>query len=625
MKQMLRLLWVLTLAAFVFAQTDVNLSEYRLRKIFFNGNKNFSDRQLKRYIDIKPMRTRRAMERLSYRYIKSQSKSLQNFYVSEGFLNCSVKDSLIINQDNELHLYFNIKENQQYFIKQISIEGNELLTDGEILELLGMKVGEPFKQYIYYNNLKKILSRYSKLGHPFAGIREEYDWDVNMEITLFINEDISYNIDKINLKGNKSVGSSFIRRHFIIKEGEPYQLDKINRTQDRIYEMGAFNSVNIIPVDPDTSSGLVDLNVSVIESKARRFDFKLGAKQSYGQKISYSSLYLEPEWTHKNLFHRAHRFRVGVTYELQLQNLSPEHLINAEVAYTVPWLIYLRLPTTLKLYYDRMGYDPSVDNDLLENEIQTKYGINLSSIWRYNRNIYTRGSVSLENFKSEFNNIREEFKPQTEISLRSRFDNRNNFIYPSKGWNILLYGGYVLGTEAESNTEYFRFEGSVNTYNRITRNMVLAARLEAGQFINRRDSINATLIYQMGSESTVRGWRKSIGNEHKVNVNDSTTSTIYASKAKMMANLELRYDLPWNFGFDVFLDAGRLDEDLSTIFNWDSYYVNTGFGIYYRTPIGPIRVEFPIILNDPNIALGRDEDLNRKWYEMINFGLLFAF
>jgi len=93
----------------------------------------------------------------------------------------------------------------------------------------------------------------------------------------------------------------------------------------------------------------------------------------------------------------------------------------------------------------------------------------------------------------------------------------------------------------------------------------------------------------------------------------------------MLANLELRYDLPWNFGFDIFLDAGRLDEDLSTIFNWDTYYVNTGFGIYYRTPIGPIRVEFPIILNDPNIALGRDEDLNRKWYEMINFGLLFAF
>jgi len=620
MKRILTIFLLIVIAGFAMAQNSNILLDYKLRKVFYNGNTSFADRQLKRYVDIKPVITKRAMRRITYRFIKSQAKSLQNYYLSEGFLNCSVKDSLIINQENELHLYFNIIENERYNIKQISIEGNTLLTDGEILELLDVKVGEPFKQYIYYNNFKKILAKYSKLGHPFAGIREEYDWGTDLEITLFIDEDISYNVDQITLKGNKTVGEPFIRKHFNIKEGKPYQLEKINQTKDRIYEMGAFNSVNIVPINPDTSCQTLDLEVSVIESKARRFDVLFGARQGYTEKISYSSLFLEPEWTHKNLFHRAHRLRAGFSYDAIFHFNTIDHKINAEIGYTIPWLIFLRLPTTFKVYYDRNIYDPfeeiiAEEDSLQPGEIRTDYGVNISSIWRYNRNIYTRFSVSLKNVKSELSDLTADFEPQTEISLQSRFDNRDSFIYPTKGWNILLYGGYVLGTE----TGYFRLETSLNAYARIMRRTVLAGRLEVGQFFEIK-SIAATSLYQLGSETTVRGWVKSIGNPYEIISNDSTSSsTIYAGKAKILGNIELRMDLVWNFGLDVFVDAGRLDDDLSNIFDWNGYFMNTGIGIYYKTPIGPVRVEFPFILNDPS---GNEKEFT---FNRVNFGLLFAF
>ena len=105
---------------------------------------------------------------------------------------------------------------------------------------------------------------------------------------------------------------------------------------------------------------------------------------------------------------------------------------------------------------------------------------------------------------------------------------------------------------------------------------------------------------------------------------DSTYSYIYAGKAKLMANVELRADLIWDFGVNAFLDVAMLDDDLSGIMNWSDYYVNTGLGIYYKTPIGPIRIEIPIILNNPNIALDRVCVKNSIW-DYINFGLLFAF
>ncbi|MFA6617648.1 MAG: POTRA domain-containing protein [Candidatus Neomarinimicrobiota bacterium] len=590
--------------------------DLRLRSVDIEGNKTFNDRQLKRYIQIKPVLSRRAMGRVNRRYIKSQAKNLKNYYVSEGFLNCQVRDSLVISENKKLHLFFKVKEKERYYVKQIRVEGNTLLSDAEILNILGLKVREPFRQFIYYNNFKKILARYSELGHPYAEIREEYEWGTDLEIKIIIDEDVKYSVKNISLEGNKEVHEPFIRKHFEIAESKAFDQEDIRRTQDRIYEMGAFSSVNIVPVNRDTSKQELDLKVSVIESKPRRFDIKFGGRQGYTDKMSYSSLFLEPEWTHKNLFHRAHRLKASASYDAIFHNYSLDHKVYSEMAYTVPWLYFLRLPTTFKLYYDRDTYDPfeetesTVIDTLEKGEIRTDYGIDLSSIWRYNRNTYTRFSLSLRNVRSELNNIASKFEPQVEIGLQSRIDNRDSFIYPTKGWNILAYAGYVLGTE----TRYFRLESSVNTYFPITRRTVLASRLELGQFFD-RDSIAAQDLYQLGSETTVRAWSKSIGNDYELASGD----TIKAGKAKVLANIELRQDLFWNFGVDVFIDAGRLNDDMSGIFNWSSYFVNTGFGIYYRTPIGPIRLELPVIINDPRPGY------DQLKISSICFGVLFAF
>ncbi|MDD3716332.1 MAG: BamA/TamA family outer membrane protein, partial [Candidatus Marinimicrobia bacterium] len=99
--------------------------------------------------------------------------------------------------------------------------------------------------------------------------------------------------------------------------------------------------------------------------------------------------------------------------------------------------------------------------------------------------------------------------------------------------------------------------------------------------------------------------------------------TIYAGKSKIMANAELRFDLIWNFGINAFIDAGRLDRDFKEILSLDKYYINTGFGIYYKTPIGPVRLELPILINNPN--KGTELDVERSFLRRINFGLLFAF
>jgi outer membrane protein assembly factor BamA len=146
---------------------------------------------------------------------------------------------------------------------------------------------------------------------------------------------------------------------------------------------------------------------------------------------------------------------------------------------------------------------------------------------------------------------------------------------------------------------------------------VLAARVETGFIDNQADRPPLIVMYRMGTETTVRGWSQSIGREFKT----PDGLIIYTDYAKALANVELRINLPWNFGLEFFADAGHLHETYRGVWNWDQFYVSVGPGITYSTFIGPVRLEFPFVLADPQ---GRFQRWDQPEKHFI-IALLFAF
>jgi len=55
MKRLLTIILLSLIAGLSLAQNNDVLLDYRLRKVFYNGNTSFKDRQLKRYVDINPV------------------------------------------------------------------------------------------------------------------------------------------------------------------------------------------------------------------------------------------------------------------------------------------------------------------------------------------------------------------------------------------------------------------------------------------------------------------------------------------------------------------------------------------------------------------------------------------
>jgi outer membrane translocation and assembly module TamA len=68
--------------------------------------------------------------------------------------------------------------------------------------------------------------------------------------------------------------------------------------------------------------------------------------------------------------------------------------------------------------------------------------------------------------------------------------------------------------------------------------------------------------------------------------------------ALLVANLELRVPITTNFSFVPFYDAGNVFSTISAI-KLSSFTNTLGVGARYRTPFGPLRVDFGFNLDRP--------------------------
>ena len=78
----------------------------------------------------------------------------------------------------------------------------------------------------------------------------------------------------------------------------------------------------------------------------------------------------------------------------------------------------------------------------------------------------------------------------------------------------------------------------------------------------------------------------------------------------MVLNAELRVALVGGLGAVGFLDAGNVFLRARAIWIWASCAAAAGFGIRYRSPVGPIRIDLGFKLDRRELAPGRLERRN---------------
>lgn len=588
---------IILMSTHLFATININKIDDKIVKINYIGNDNISAKKINKILNVRINDTKKYKDGFNVRIIKLEKEKIKYLYISKGYINCSVTDSLFIDSNNQLNINYTIREGEKYLLNKLSFIGNKVLEKEDILAILDLQFNKYFDIFSFKDKLKLLEDKYGQLGYAYVKINYEMNNDPNLEIIIKIDEGEKYFIKDIDIKGLKKVKYRTIKKQLNIKSEDRYDLDKIKQSRRRIIELGMFNSVNIVPKNRNIDSQYVDLSVKVSEALEHRWDANIGFRQGRVEFVDYSYLFSKIDWTHKNIFNRAHRLNISGSINLLLSQISDINNVqfsyDVQLSYRVPIIWKYHLPTTISLYHKKDVYSPFNKIKINENDELITKGLSVSSNYNPNRKFQISIGYTLREIESILSQERSEIQNRTSIMLK--YDNRDNFLYPHNGWNMKSYTNFVNSFKGNY-SQYIQWEMSVSKYFSIFNKSVLAGRFAIGETYNFSDYDPLTALFRMGTATSVRGWAQSIGNEYLT----TDSLTVYAGYNKILANLEYRIPLFWILGAEFFVDAGQLRNDFAGIFQSNEFYVSAGGGIRIESPVGPIRFEMPFVVNDPS-------------------------
>lgn len=588
---------IIIISCHLFATTNENEIETEIVKINYIGNNNINAKKINKILNVRIDNTKKYKDGFNKRLIKLEEERIKYLYISKGYMNCQVSDSLFVNSHNQLNIIYKIREGEKYLLNKLPIIGNKVLEKEDILKILDLQFNKYFNIFSFKDKLKLLKNKYGQLGYAYAEINYEMNNDPDLEITIKIDENEKYFIKDINISGLKKIKDSAIKKQLNIKSEDRYDLGKIKQSRRRIIELGMCNSVNIVPENRNIDSQYVDLHIKISEALEHRWDANFGFRQGRVEFVNHSYLFSQIDWTHKNIFSRAHRVSISSSINLLMNQIfdlkNTQFSYDVQLSYRVPIIWKYHLPTTISLYQKKDVYSPFNKIKIDKNDELITKGLSVLSNYKPDRKFQISMGYTLREIESILSQERSEL--QNRVSIISKYDNRDNFLYPHNGFNIRLSTDFVNSFEGNF-SQYIRWEMSVAKYFSIFKNTVLASRIAIGEIYNFSEYDPLTALFRMGTETSVRGWTQSIGDEYLT----TDSLTVYAGYNEVLANLEYRIPLFWIFGAEFFIDAGQLKNNFKDVFQLNEYYISAGGGIRIESPVGPIRFEVPFVINDPS-------------------------
>lgn len=223
-----------------------------VRRIRFVGNKYYSASTLRNSIQTK--------ETAWYRFLSSDDsydpdrldfdkELLRRYYVAHGFADFKVLSAVseLTPEKDSFYITFTIEEGQRYTFGKMNVQSHiEKVKTQPLQEIISSTPGELFNAEEIDHTVDKMTEALGEQGYAFVNIEPQYIRDPKARtigITYSIAETPRVYVDKINITGNVRTKDEVIRREFRLSEGDPYNVSKLRRSQQRLKNLGYFSNV----------------------------------------------------------------------------------------------------------------------------------------------------------------------------------------------------------------------------------------------------------------------------------------------------------------------------------------------------------------------------------------------
>jgi len=249
----------------------------RISEITFNGNKEVSDRRLRK--SMKKTKRRdlnffKASKFIEKDYDEDMT-TLIDYYNKIGYRDAQVLgDSIYRINEKRIGIEITVEEGPKYYYRNVTWVGNSKLPDEVLDQILGIEKGDVYDKELLDERLfiedNSISTTYMDDGYLFFNIepvevRVEND---SIDLEMRIYEGSQATINRINILGNTKTHENVIRRELFSKPGELFSKTKITRSIRELANLGHFDpeKLDIKPM-PNPADGTVDLTY-IVEEKA---------------------------------------------------------------------------------------------------------------------------------------------------------------------------------------------------------------------------------------------------------------------------------------------------------------------------------------------------------------------
>jgi outer membrane protein assembly factor BamA len=464
----------------------------------------------------------------------------------------------------------------------VEIRGPALPKSGEdrAPEELAPQPGQPYRLRDVARGRDTLLAAWRRAGFLDARVRPEVELDEAREaarVTLVVEPGARTIVEHVVLAGLGRTRAVAVEREMVLRSGEPFSFERVLESQRRLSGLGIFERVQIAELDPGRERRR-DVVVSVQE--APRTSWSWGVGYSEQDRLRGSV-----ELTRRNLGGLGRTASVFARGSFR----GSRFLLNLRE----PWLFGRKLDSFFTAFWEE------------ENRTSFDYS-RKGGIVQTGRALDSRTSLILRYLYQDTNVFNVEV-PIDEIDRQYRtyavsgpsasvvFDTRDDPLEPKRG--LFLGADLQLSLEALGGESYLRGFIQATNVSRLRAGLffVLSARLGlASTFGDKAPLLPLPERFFAGGDYGPRGFPVDEVGPKVVSPSGDVYPT--GGNALLLGGAELRLNLTRSFQLASFLDTGNVYPETRDLAVADLRW-SAGLGLRYRTPIGPVRVDWGYVLD----------------------------
>ncbi|MFI5369965.1 MAG: outer membrane protein assembly factor [Candidatus Eisenbacteria bacterium] len=577
------------------------------------GNRHVGDRELRDVLKTHSRGRWPWSERPPLRidFLRADTTSLCSYYRHLGYLDAHAEWRFLPRRDpNEVDVEFQVDEGGRTDIGTVTLVMSRSDLDHEIRKHLYARPRRPFDPAFLQLDTLVISSIYQDHGyrpHVFASSRLDSARRI-ASIRYDVLEGPIYQVGDVYVSGYNRVPERLITRELLIHRGDTYSRDKMKRSQERLYDTGLFDQVQITTL-PDSTQTLVEYDLRVRERKSRWIEAAVGSGTDERFRLTAS-------WGHRNLFQRG--MQSAVTGLVSLYGTGELQRARLDYSLVEPWLFRTRtrgqIAPFAELKHDRsdprwvnnqrfVGFNVVVHRDLNR---WTQTALTFQNVWAQQELefLQTLDPVTLDSVTA---NTLPHYRTHL-LQLSFGRDTRDSPIVTTRG-SAMYVLGELAGGPLGGNTNYTKAE-LVPAWYTPTRRFIVATRVRAGVMAPFKE----TTAISPGEDPRVAAIplenRFRVGGVNSVRGYAENTIPPTGGLSVLLGTVELRAPLAQisklgSIGVELFVDAGnvwtrpgamRIGNLAPTVsrtpLGGDDVRWVFGVGPRLETPIGPLRFDW---------------------------------